>query len=108
MSDQNRHRTTQTIAILQYNLNKSRTTTYGILNDPISNKYAVLMLQEQHYSTYTKSSLTHHSWTLIESKSTENNPPRAAIYINKTILPAHSVAHRNTGYSMDKTSNQTW
>ena len=36
------------------------------------------------------SSLTHHSWTLIESKPMENNPPRAAVYLNKSILPAHS------------------
>ena len=48
------------------------------------------MLQEQYFSTYTNSSLTHHSWTLVESKCIENSPPRAAIYINKTILPAHS------------------
>jgi len=80
----------QTIAILQNNLNKSQHNTHSILNDPISSKYAILMVQEQYFSTYTNSSLTHHSWTLIESKSMENNPPRAAIYINKTILPAHS------------------
>ena len=48
------------------------------------------MLQEQYFSAYTNSSLTHHSWTVIESKGMENNPPRAAIYLNKTILPAHS------------------
>ena len=48
------------------------------------------MLQEQYFSPYTNSSLTHHSWTLVESKRLENNPPRAAIYINKNILPAHS------------------
>jgi endonuclease/exonuclease/phosphatase (EEP) superfamily protein YafD len=48
------------------------------------------MLQEQHVSTYTNSSPIHHSWTLIESKARENYPPRAAIYLNKTILPAHS------------------
>ena len=80
----------QTIAILQNNLNKSQHNTHSILNDPTSRQYAILMVQEQYFSTYTNSSLTHHSWTLIESRSTENNPPRAAIYINKTILPAHS------------------
>ena len=36
------------------------------------------------------SSPIHHSWTLIESKARENHPPQAAIYLNKTILPAHS------------------
>ena len=90
MSNQPQHRPTQTIAILQYNLNKNRSTTYSILNDPTSSKYAILMLQEQYFSPYTNSSLTHHSWTLVESKRLENNPPRAAIYINKNILPAHS------------------
>ena len=48
------------------------------------------MLQEQYFSSYINSSLTHQSWTLIESKSSENNSPRAAIYVNKTILSAHS------------------
>src|SRR5205814_9912124 len=41
-------------------------------------------------SDYTNSSPIHHSWTLIESMATENHNPRAAIYLNKTILPAHS------------------
>src|SRR5437667_3388693 len=80
----------QTIAILQNNLNKSQHNTHSILNDPTSRQYAILMVQEQYFSTYTNSSLTHHSWTLIKSKGMENNPPRAAIYLNKTILPAHS------------------
>ena len=48
------------------------------------------MLQEQYFSTYTNSSLTHYSWTLVESKRVENSPLRAAIYVNKTILPVHS------------------
>ena len=90
MNNQNKHRTTQTIAILQYNLNKNRSTTYSVLNDPISSKYAILLLQEQYFSKYSNSSLTHRSWELFESKSMENNPPRAAIYLNKTILPALS------------------
>ena len=88
MSKQIPHRPTQTIAILQYNLNRSQPTTHSVLN--LSKKYAILMLQEQYFSPFTNSSLTHHSWTLIESKRMENNPPRAAIYLNKTILPAHS------------------
>ena len=90
MNNQNTCKTTQTIAILQYNLNKNRSTTYSVLNDPISSKYAILLLQEQYFSKYTNSSLTHRSWELFESKSMENNPPRAAIYLNKTILSAHS------------------
>ena len=90
MNNQNIRKTTQTIAILQYNLNKNRSTIYSVLNDPISSKYAILLLQEQYFSKYSNSSLTHRSWELFESKSMENNPPRAAIYLNKIILPAHS------------------
>ena len=88
MSNQNSQQSTQTIAILQYNLNRNQAVTESVLND--SSKYAVLMLQEPHFVTYTNSSPIHHSWTLIESKASENHPPRAVIYLNKTILPAHS------------------
>ena len=84
------HRPTQTIAILQYNLNKSQPITDSVLSDPSSSKYAVLMLQEQYFSAYTNTSPIHHFWTLIESKRMENSPPRAAIYVNKSVLPAHS------------------
>src|SRR6266496_517438 len=80
----------QTIAIIQYNLNKNQVIIYSILNDTNSSKYTVLMLQEQYFSMYTNSSPIHHSWTLIESKARQNHPPQAAIYLNKTILPAHS------------------
>ena len=90
MSNEPQCRPTQTIAILQYNLNKNQSTTHSVLNDSTSSKYAILMLQEQYFSTYTNSSLTHHSWTLVKSKRTENNSPRVAIYVNKTILSAHS------------------
>ena len=90
MNNQNKHRTTQTIAILQYNLNKNRSTIYSVLNEPISSKYAILLLQEQYFSKYSNSSLTHRSWELFEYKSMENNPPCAAIYLNKIILPALS------------------
>ena len=78
----------QTIAILQYNLNKNQAATQSVLNS--CSKYAVLMLQEQYFSDHTNSSPIHHSWTLIESMAMENHNPRAAIYLNKTILPAHS------------------
>ena len=90
MNSQTQQRATQTIAILQNNLRKSRSNTDSILNAESSEKYAILLLQEQYFSAYTNSSLTHQSWTLIESKCMENKPPRAAIYVNKTILPAHS------------------
>ena len=90
MNNQDMCRRTQTIGVLQYNLNKSRTTTDTVLNSPSSSKYAILLLQEQYFSKYTNLSLTHQSWTLIESTKMDNNPPRAAIYLNKTILPPHS------------------
>src|SRR2546430_7436678 len=90
MNNQNSQQTTQTIAILQYKLNRNQDTTHSVLNNSSSSKYAVLMLQEQHILMNTNSSPVHHSWTLIEAKAMENHPPQAAIYLNKTILPAHS------------------
>jgi hypothetical protein len=50
-----------TITILQYNLEKNQSTTYSILNDPSSQKYTALLLQEQYWSKFTESSLLHHS-----------------------------------------------
>ena len=90
MNNQISQRPTQTIAILQYNLNRNQDTTHSVLNNSSSSKYTVLMLQEQHIFMNTNSSPIHHSWTLIEAKAMENHPPQAAIYLNKTILPAHS------------------
>ena len=37
-----------------------------------------------------KSSLTHHSWTLIEPTHESNAHPRAAIYVNNSIISASS------------------
>src|SRR6266480_4892611 len=88
MNNHNSSRPTQTIAILQYNLNRNQATTESVLNS--ASRYAVLMLQEQHIFEYTNSSPIHHSWTLIESRAMENHKPRAAIDLNKTILPAYS------------------
>ena len=88
MNNQTQHHTTQTIAILQYNLRRRQIITDSVLN--ASKKYAILILQEQYHSSYTNSSPINKSWTLIESKNMENKPPRAAIYLNNTILPAHS------------------
>jgi hypothetical protein len=81
--------TTKTIAILQYNIRKRQTIHDSVLNSEISKKYTIILLQEQ-YTYKDKTTPPHHSWTLIESKSTENKAPRAAIYLNKRILPAHS------------------
>jgi hypothetical protein len=76
----------QNIAILQCNLHKSQPRTHSILNDPTSLKYTMLTLQEQYWSEYTESSLIHHSWTLIESRSLPSGTPRSAIYINNSKL----------------------
>ena len=80
------------LGILQYNLNKNRETTDSVLNDPSSSKYALLLLQEQYWSKYTKSSLLHQSWTLLEPKSSDDilQYPRAVIYVNNKLLPANS------------------
>jgi len=75
-----------TIEILQYNLQKGKERTQSVLNDPTSSKFAMLMLQEQYWSAYTKSSFTHQSWTLIESKKSTTKPPRSAIYVNNSII----------------------
>src|SRR5436190_14153418 len=76
----------KTIAILQYNLHKSQPRTHSILNDPSSSKYSALILQEQYWSQYTKSSPIHQSWTLIEPKPHSNKQPRSVIYINNRLI----------------------
>ena len=78
---------TNTIAILQYNLRKNKYRTHSVLNDPTSSKYSMLIIQEQHRSKYTESAPIHNgSWTLIESGSYPNRDPRSAIYINNRII----------------------
>jgi hypothetical protein len=81
---------TNTIAILQYNLRKNSSRTHSILSDPSSKKFTILMLQEQYWSDITESSPVHGSWTLIESTSYPNRNPRSAIYINNHILDTSS------------------
>ena len=53
--------------------------------------YAILLLQEQYWSVYTKSSPIHHSWTLFEPTTINNEHPRTAIYINNNLLIAAQV-----------------
>jgi hypothetical protein len=63
-----------------------------MLNDPDMKQYAILMLQEQYWSTHTKSSLIHHAWTLIEPTTlNEATQPRSAIYINNNLIPASQI-----------------
>ena len=81
------------LGILQNNLHKSRERTHGILNDPDTKRYGILLLQEQYWSTYTKSSPIHHAWTLIEPTTPDDDTqPRSAIYVNNSLLPASQIA----------------
>jgi hypothetical protein len=79
------------LGILQNNLHKSRERTHGILNDPDTKQYAILMLQEQYWSPYTKSSPIHHAWTLIEPTAPNDTQPRTAIYVNNTLFSASQI-----------------
>jgi Reverse transcriptase (RNA-dependent DNA polymerase)/Endonuclease-reverse transcriptase len=67
--------------ILQANLHKSKERTHGILNDPSTQQYSMILLQEQFWSTYTNSSPSHHGWICYEPTN-KNKSPRAAIYVN--------------------------
>ena len=75
------------LKIMQNNLHKSMERTHGILNDLDMKQYSILMLQEQYWSTYTKSSPIHNSWTLIEPAAPDNSQPRSVIYINNELIP---------------------
>ena len=74
------------LKILQCNLHGSKAKTHSILNDPNSAQFTALLLQEQNWSNYTKSSLLHPSWTVIESATKTKRPPKTAIYVNNRIL----------------------
>ena len=84
--------------ILQNNLHKSKERTHSILNDPDMKDYAILLLQEQYWSPYTKSSPTHHAWTLVEP-TIPNKTPRTAIYINNNFLTASQVTPMELPFS---------
>src|SRR5579871_1630452 len=80
------------IRILQNNLHKSKERTYGILNHPDMKDFTMLMIQEQYWSDYTKSSPIHHAWTLYEPIGTTlDKQPRSAIYVNKRNLTAAQI-----------------
>jgi hypothetical protein len=87
------------LKILQCNLHKSNAKTHSILNDPKSAQFAVLLLQEQNWSNYTNSSLLHPSWTVIESTTTAEQPPRTAIYVNNKILRTSSFQQTHIPFS---------
>ena len=78
--------------ILQSNLHKHKARTYGILNDTDMKDFTMLLLQEQYWSPFTKSSLTHHSWTLFEPEPKTDKQPRTAIYTNNTYLAMAKIS----------------
>ena len=81
------------LRILQNNLHKQKERTYGILNDPDIKDFTMLMIQEQYWSNYTKSSLTHHAWILYEPMGTasDEQQPRSVIYVNKKSFTAAQI-----------------
>ena len=79
------------LGIFQNNLHPSKERTYGILNDPNMKQYGLLMLQEQHWTSLTKSPI-HHAWTLIEPTANDDVRPRSVIYVNNNILSASQIA----------------
>ena len=79
------------LQILQSNLHKNKERTHAILSDPDTQDFAVIMLQEQYWSTYTSSSPHHHAWTLIEP-TTYDTLPRTAIYINNRKIAPIKIA----------------
>ena len=87
------------LSILQNNLHKSQARTHSILNHPDTKQYAILLLQEQYWSSYTKSSLRHSSWTLYEPTTSNNEQPRSAIYVNNILLSAARITHVDLPFS---------
>ena len=81
------------LRILQNNLHKQKERTYGILNDPDIKDFTMLMIQEQYWSNYTKSSPTHHAWILYEPMGTasDEQQPRSVIYVNKKSFTAAQI-----------------
>jgi hypothetical protein len=65
--------------------------THSILNDSNTKQYSILTPQEQYWSTYTKSSPIHRSWTLIEPAVLNNSQPRSVIYTNNALIPPSSI-----------------
>src|SRR5437762_11191894 len=81
------------IRILQNNLHKCKERTYGILNNPDMKDFTMLMIQEQYWSDYTKSSPVHHAWILFEPTgiSLPERQPSAVIYINSKNITAAQI-----------------
>ena len=85
--------TNNDLRILQNNLHKSQTWIHSILNHPDTKQFAVLLLQEQYWSSFTKTSTTHSSWTLYEPTILNNENPRSSIYVNNNFISAAHTTH---------------
>ena len=54
--------------------------------------FTILMIQEQYWSDYTKSSLTHPAWMLFEpTGTTPDRQPRSVIYVNRKSFTAAQI-----------------
>ena len=83
------------LSILQYNVTRSQPTTESVLNHPDSAKHHLIMLQEQYWSKYTKTTLSHQSWTIVQPQHAEipaQTRTRAAIYLNNTKISSNAYA----------------
>jgi len=80
--------------IMQINLHKHHERTHGILSDPDSKEFSILMLQEPFWSEYLRECPSHHSWTKYEPTD-KRKAPRAATYINRSLLPPSEVEQLN-------------
>src|SRR5271154_4236751 len=81
-------RVSSELRLLQMNLHKNRERTHGVLNDPDTKDYMIIMLQEPYWSTFTKESPSHQSWIRYEPTH-RGKAPRAVTYVNKAhFMPA--------------------
>ena len=81
-------RITNELRLLQMNLHRSRERTHGVLSDPDTKDYTMILLQEPFWSDYMKESPSHQSWTRYEPTNRDKDP-RAVTYVNKAyVTPA--------------------
>ena len=64
----------RTMKIMQINLHKHRERTHGILSDPDSKEFSILMIQEPFWSDYLGECPSHHSWTRYEPTDKRKAP----------------------------------
>jgi ribonuclease HI/endonuclease/exonuclease/phosphatase family metal-dependent hydrolase len=71
------------LRIMQYNVAKTLHVMDSILNDDKTKDYDILLLQEPCRNYNQTTPLLHPAWTAIEPTHLTDNPPRAAIYLNR-------------------------